>query len=287
VSAPSVVVTGAAGFVGRRLAALLEQRGDPVVAVAHRWADRHELAALLGEGPVAWCAHLGWYARPGDYLTNGPANLDALARSLELVEALGDRGCPHLVVTGSSAEYGGIEGPLHEDGPIDPPSVYGAAKASLRLLLRSGLRSPGMVLCWARLFNIAGPGEHPDRFVPSVARGLLAGERVAVSVGTQRRDFLDVDDVARALLHLGDAGVAGDVNVCSGEGISLRTFLSAIADRLGRRELLDFGARPASAHELRDVVGVNDRLVKATGWSAQFDRDGIAERVVDYWRSVL
>jgi nucleoside-diphosphate-sugar epimerase len=287
VNAPSVVVTGASGFVGRRLVALLEDRGDPVVAVSHRWADREQLTAVLGGGPIAWCAHLGWYARPDDYLTNVPANLDALARSLELVDLLGERGCPRVVVAGSAAEYGLIEGPLHEGAPVDPYSVYGAAKASLRLLLRSGLRPAGMALCWARLFNITGPGEHPDRFLPSVARGLVAGHRVAVSVGTQRRDFLDVEDAARALLLLGDAGVVGDVNVCSGEGLPLRTLLSAIGDRLGRRELLDFGARPASAHELRDVVGVNHRLLEATGWSAQFDRDGIAERVVDYWRSVL
>ena len=108
-----------------------------------------------------------------------------------------------------------------------PRSVYGASKASFHLLLDSSWRPPSLAVTWARLFNLTGAGEHPDRLLPTVVRGLLAGRSVDLSPGDQLRDYLDVDDVADALVHLASAGVDGAVNVCSGRATSLRELLGA------------------------------------------------------------
>src|SRR6185436_4976208 len=143
--------------------------------------------SIVGDRQVDQAIHLGWYAHPSDYLTAVGPNLRSLDASLELVELLGRRSCRRLVVAGSSAEYGPSSGPLHEDDPIEPWSVYGAAKASLQLLLASSLCPPGLQVTWARLFNLTGPGEHPDRLVPMVVRSLLAGAPVDLSPGEQQR----------------------------------------------------------------------------------------------------
>ncbi len=184
------------------------------------------------------------------------------------------------MVAGSCAEYRPSDHPLRESDPIEPWSVYGATKAALRLLLASSLRPPSMRVTWARLFNITGPGEHPDRLVPSVVRAVAAGHPVDLSPGEQTRDFLDVDDVAGALVHLSSIDVEGPVNVCSGIGITLRSLLEQLADRVGDRSLLRFGARGYGAHDPMMTVGDAARLT-ATSWSPSHTTTDMIDRVAD------
>jgi nucleoside-diphosphate-sugar epimerase len=277
-----VLVTGAAGFIGTRVKTQLLAQGHEVVAVEHRWHSREELQARIAPKRFAECIHLGWYARPGDYLTNTSANLRSLTDALTLVECIGALGCEHLVVAGSCAEYGPSDGVVSEDARIGPWSVYGAAKTALRVLLESSWRPAGLGVTWARLFNVTGPGEDSGRLVPSVARALLRGENVPLSPGEQRRDFLDVDDVASALGWLSAQRAEGVFNVCSGNAVTLRHLLGAIADRIGAPTLLQFGARDYGLHDPMILAGDNTRLV-ATGWARARSFSEMVDRTVEYW----
>ena len=252
------------------------------MAVPHRWASLAELAAGVGDGPVDRCIHLGWYADPTDYLTNEAGNADATARSDELVAFLVERGCRRLTVAGTCAEYGEHDRPIREDDPVAPWSAYGRAKAAFHARLVAA-PPPGMAVTWARLFNLTGPGEDHRRLVPWVVRSLLAGEPVDLSPGAQVRDYLDVVDVATALVALADTDAVGTFNVCSGGGIALRDLLGGIGARLGREELLGFGRRPYGEHDAPMVVGSSERLRAATGWRPRHDIDAMTDRVVDHW----
>ena len=106
-----------------------------------------------------------------------------------------------------SAEYAPSSRALTEDDPVQPWSVYGAAKAALCTLLASSWRPAGLAVAWARLFNVTGPGESPERLLPTVARSILTGDAIDLSPGDQVRDFLDVRDVASALVALSSAPV--------------------------------------------------------------------------------
>ena len=291
---PSVLVTGASGFVGRRVVERLERQAAEVTRIDHAWASAAELEAAVGSRPFDRAIHLGWYARPDDYLTAVAPNLRSLDASLELVALLGARECRSLVVAGTCAEYRPAGERLRETDPIEPWSVYGAAKAALHVLLDSSLRPTGLQVTWARLFNLTGPGERAERLVPSVVRALADGRAVDLSPGDQVRDFLDVDDVAGALVHLATAGVDGPVNVCRGEGVALRDLFEQIADRVaaqapsgsgdpGRtRELLRFGARSYGAHDPMYTVGDASRL-GATGWEPTYSTSAMIDRVVALW----
>lgn len=254
--------------------------------IPHAWGGAEELRALLGSISVTHVVHLGWYADPSDYLTAAEPNLASLRNALDLVDVAAERGCRHLVVVGSSAEYGPSSAPHQEREPTQPWSVYGACKASLHLLLQSSWRPPSIGFAWARPFNLTGPGEHPARLVPTVVRSLLAGEMVALSPGEQVRDFLDVADVASALVGLSEADAEGTYNVCSGRGVTLRGLLTRLAQRAGDPELLRFGARGYGPTEPMVAVGSNRRLREA-GWRPRHDLDGMLDRAVGYWRSHL
>jgi nucleoside-diphosphate-sugar epimerase len=279
----AVLVTGAGGFIGREVVGAVRRSGHDVVAIEHRWAAIEEVdEALSGRAPT-WCAHLGWYADPGDYLTSVDGNRRSLADSLDLVALLGRIGCDHVVVTGSCAEYAPASVDLTETAEVAPWSAYGAAKAALHLLLGSSLRPTGLTVTWARLFNLTGPGEHPARLVPSVVRSLLEDRPMDLTTGEQVRDFLDVTDVAAALVALGERRVDGVVNVCSGTGVELRDLLRRVGARLGREDLLHFGARLRGLHDADRTVGDNARLRATTGWSRSIDTERMIDRLVDHW----
>lgn len=273
VSGANTLVTGAGGFIGRWVMADLATRGVPCIPVEHRWQSIAEVEAIIGDREVGRCIHLAWYTRPDDYLTSRAANRRCLDASLDLAELLLETGCRHLLVTGTSAEYASSEGDLDEDSRLGPSTVYGACKASLRLLLRTFWREQGRGLAWARIFNVTGPGEHPQRLFPSVARALAAGLPIELSDGAQVRDFLDVRDVASALVALSQVEATGDYNVSSAQPATIRELLESATAHMGGRELLRFGARPRHPGESSRVVGRNRQLLEATEWRPTYSME--------------
>ena len=181
-------------------------------------------------------------------------------------------------MAGSCAEYAPSDAPLTEESPIAPWSVYGAAKASLHLLLDSSMGAD-LEVVWARIFNLTGPGEHPDRLFPWVLHEVAAGRPVALTSGRQQRDFLDVADVARAVATLGAGGVTGTFNISSGQGHALRDLIEQLVPPGSGRELLDFGARPHGEHDPMTMIGDNRRLVECTDWRPRYTIDEVLARV--------
>jgi len=280
----TVLVTGAGGFIGRSVVRRLVERGETPVVLPHRWLGRKGLESLLPAGDVDGCIHLGWYADPRDYLVNIAENRQSLQDSLDLVEILGGRGCKSLVVAGTSAEYAASDEPLREDAPVAPWSVYGAAKTSLHQFLRSLFVPDGMVVSWARIFNVTGPGEDRNRLLPLVAQSVLAGREVPLTAGTQVRDFLHVDDVADALVQALYAARPGAYNVSSGQGTPLLQVLTELAQALGDPALLKFGERRRGEHDPDSVIGSNEAM-RELGWCPRHDLTQTIASVAEYWRA--
>jgi len=279
----TILVTGAGGFIGRSVVRRLLERGEAPLVLAHRWQGPQGLESLLPTGDIDACIHLGWYADTRDYLVNASENRRCLQDSLDLVERLGGHGCQSLVVAGTSAEYATSDSAFSEDAPVNPWSVYGAAKASLHQFLRSSLVPPGMVVSWGRIFNVAGPGEDPNRLLPQVARSVLAGREISLTAGTQVRDYLHVDDVAEGLVQAMYAARPGAYNISSGRGVPLSQILTELARLVGDPSLLKFGERERGEHDPDSVVGSNAAL-RGLGWRPHHDLTQLLASVADYWR---
>jgi len=265
----TLLVTGGAGFIGRHVVATLESARVPCIVIEHSWRSIDDIVEVVGETHVDACIHLGWYTNPRDYLTAAPENLQCLRSSIELVDWLLDRGCRHLTVSGTSAEYAASTRSLDETSPLgSDQTVYAASKTALRLLLRSSWLGAEMTVAWGRVFGATGPGENAQRLLPSVARALGAGTPMDMTAGSQVRDYLDVRDVARAFVALSQAGAAGDYNVSSGNGLAIRDLIAHVTN--GRDSaVLRYGKLPMRAGETPYIVGDNRRLREATGWEPQ------------------
>ncbi len=128
----------------------------------------------------------------------------------------------------------------------------------------------GLSSAWGRIFFVYGPYEHPSRLVPSVIRALRQGVPARCTAGTQLRDFLHVRDVAAAFVALLDSTIEGPVNIGSGQPVEIRRLIYAIADTLGRRDLVELGAALPASDPLAVIADVA-RLHDDLGWSPEYD----------------
>jgi UDP-glucose 4-epimerase len=277
----SILVTGAAGFLGSQVVQQLRERGDHVVAVRHRWSDAEELAIAVGEDPIQRAVHLGWHTGPG-YRHDAAANLAGFRASLELVELLSARECHHLVAIGTGLEYAPRERPVSEADELGPTDVYGAVKAALGILLTGPVTPAPFPVAWARVFNPGGPGERPPRVLPTVAAALARGDHVDLSDGEQQVDLLDVSDVAAGIVALSDLGRSGSWNIASGETHRLRDVIVSLATRVGDPAMLRFGIRSRDAD--RDCyVGDSTKLRTDTAWQPVFGLEAVLDRISEEW----
>jgi nucleoside-diphosphate-sugar epimerase len=294
-----VLVTGASGFIGRHSLRFLVERGHEVHAVARGrlpplvgigchvcdLLDPNQAQALIDLVRPTHLLHLAWYAVPGKFWT-APENDAWVAASGHLVRAFAAAGGRRVVVAGTCAEYDWSHDLLSETStPLAPATRYGTAKNTLRTSLAAAAPALGLSWAWGRVFFLYGPHEVPGRLVSDVTAGLLAGRRVAVSTGTQERDFMHVADVARAFVTLLDSGFGGPLNVATGKVVPVRDVIERLGTLTGGSELIDFGARPSPPGDPPRLAADVRALTTKVGFTPRYDLARGLQDTVDWWRS--
>ena len=226
----TILVTGAAGFIGAYTCRALAARGEAVVGLdnyndyydprlkrdrvaalcpdadirALDLADRDGMAALFDEVRPDRVVHLAAQAGVRYSLTNPHAYVDSnLVGFVNLLELCRHRGVQHLAYASSSSVYGdSATPPFSEDQRVDQPrSLYAATKAANELMAHTyahlyGLRATGL-----RFFTVYGPWGRPDMAPLLFSRAVLAGRPIDVfNHGRMRRDFTFIDDIVAGVL---------------------------------------------------------------------------------------
>lgn len=295
-----VLLTGATGFIGRHCLSRLLGNGYEVHAVSSRTppegqpgVDWHK-ADLLEPGQAlklvhevrpTHLLHLAWYAVPGEYWTSSE-NLRWVQASLELLRAFAASGGQRIVVAGTCAEYDWQYGYCREQvTPLLPRTLYGACKHSLQLMLTTFAAQTELSAAWGRIFFLYGPKEQPNRLVASVVRSVLQGQPARSSHGEQVRDFLHVEDVAEAFVALLGSAVSGPVNVASGRPVAIKDMVYAIADSVGKRDLVRLGEVPVPASDPPLLVADVGRLRNEVGWRPRYDLASGLEQTIEWWKA--
>ena len=231
-----IAVTGATGFIGRAIVRRLERDGRAVLALSSAEldllrADAGEIKRLLGENDVTACVHAAWYTHHADYLTHA-INRDWIAATLRLADGFAAAGGDRFVSLGSCAEYalGRLDGPCTEDEtPIKPATLYGQCKRDLFEVLAGR----DLDLVWPRVFFVYGPGDRPERLVPSLIEGFRRAAAEPPRYGGLRRDYIHVDDLADQIVRLLDCDLQGPVNTGTGQAPTLASIYREIGQQFG------------------------------------------------------
>jgi len=297
-----VLVTGAGGFIGRPAIAQLLAGGHEVHAVHSRapgpqvegvvWHQADLLASGAAETLAAQVGavdllHLAWYAAPGSFWS-ALDNVDWITPTLRLLRSFARAGGRRAVVAGTCAEYEWGGDVLVEDSTrLVPATLYGACKRATHVAAEALAERLGIELAWGRIFFLYGPGEDPARLVSSLARGLLAGEDVPTTEGSQLRDFMHVADVAGAVVALLKSDVHGAVNIASGRPVTVRDIATEIGIAAGRLDHIAFGAMPHRENDPERIVADVRRLRDEVGFSPRLElAEGISQ-TVSWWRENL
>lgn len=172
---------------------------------------------------------------------------------------------PQIVIAGSWFEYAAQSHPIREDDPLAPSTPYGVSKAAAHMLTYAyAEKLPITVL---RLFNLYGSGEMPPRLAPTLIERARNHQPIDLTGGEQIRDFVYVEDAAAvfwaAIQNPPMVGQPRVLNVGTGQGTQLRTFVEMLAALLNERGLspdLRFGTLPYRTGEAMHAVANTDAL---------------------------
>jgi nucleoside-diphosphate-sugar epimerase len=284
------LITGATGFIGRRVALRLATEGFRVTSLQRSGegvGGVHETIVLPSFTPASIAdalrfrnfdclfhlASYGVHPAHRDLSEMFRINVDVTRALVQIAAGWPDAS---VVISGSGAEYDltNSTSPVSEVQPLESFRSYGASKAAGGLLALATARANNLPLAYLRLFGVFGPGEAPHRLLPSLVDQLRQGRRVPLSSGDQLRDFLYVDDVVSALsaaaqfLRKSPCQIA--MNLSSGEPTSVRYFAECVADLMGAsRTLLGFGEIAKRPDDVMMFSGRPDLLEQTLGWQRE------------------
>ncbi|MDD5704300.1 MAG: NAD(P)-dependent oxidoreductase [Kiritimatiellae bacterium] len=287
-----MLVTGAAGFLGRHVVdvllaegaavTVLQGPGDPSQDMWTRCArvvsgdvcDPHAQADALAD--VQGVCHLAAYipqthtdhsATLRCHLVNADATLNLALRAAAA-------GVRRFVFASAGNMYAPSDRPCREEDPlfpVGPASGYLASKLTAEVYLNDVMRRTGLDVTVLRIGTPYGPGEPSRKVIPSFLRLAASGGPLHIKDGGGATyNFIYVEDVARCLASVLQMGPRGVFNVAAGESTSLLDLARHVSSIYGDRKVAiqvaqslsphpDRGFPPVSTDKARRMLGLRAR----------------------------
>jgi len=275
------LITGASGFIGR---ALLRQNLKGELHVTSRvytslpagitghfgdLGDK-EFVKHLAEQKFERVIHLAWEGLPN--LSEGN-NLRNLKTSKQFLEILASSGVKDFQIAGSCLEYGDKSGQLNEGVIGENLSDFASAKLEL-LEFIAGL---GVSYKWHRIFYAYGPFQHDNSLLSSAFSSAKNGVSLKLSNPNISRDFIYVDDVAKAISRLIETtSESGIFNIGSGQGTLVKNLVGTLNSIMGL-EVQDL-----LAEESPTMTADINKITKTCGWSPEVSIEQGVKKFVDW-----
>ncbi len=316
----TVIVTGAAGFVGMHVAERLLQRGETVIGVddfnayydpalkdlraarlaahpAFRMvradiAEPEAMLDLVRDTGSKRVVHLA--AQAGvRYSIDHPFAYQRsnLAGHLSILEACRHGEVEHLVYASSSSVYGDRpltgQGFREDDPTVSPVSLYAATKRSCELLSQSYAALYGFPQSGLRFFTVYGPMGRPDMAYFGFTEKIMRGDPIEVyGVGRMARDFTFVDDIVDGVIGVLDRppspGAHEVYNIGDSSPVGLMDMIRTLEAALGREAVKIM--RPMQPGDVTSTYADITKLNALTGYAPKVALAEGLSRFVDWWR---
>jgi GDP-4-dehydro-6-deoxy-D-mannose reductase len=306
----TVLVTGAAGFVGGHLLELLEQDDDWIMAwlrpgtepavlgkrvgwLAVEMHDREAVHAALAQTKPDAIYHLAGVPHVGDSWAHThetfAGNVLATHYLFDALRRL--KMTPRVLITSSATVYTPGPRALRETDPLRPNSPYGTSKLAQEMLAQRFFADDGIPAIIARAFNHFGPRQSPAFVAPSIAKQIAEIESgtkppvMAMGNLDPQRDMTDVRDTVRAYRAMMQSATPGTAyNVCTGTPIAVRTLVETFLSKA--RLPIEIVQDPARLrpNDTPLILGDRSKLQADTGWTPQIPLEQTVDDLLTYWR---
>ena len=281
-----IFVTGSAGFIGSAVVTALIERGHSIAVLLRNSSDPWRLSNIIDQieviegdfnhissfaaGLGAWqpeCVlHLGWQGAANTERNDidQTANIQS---SVKLAALAAEIGVSLFIGLGSQAEYGPQNEALDETAPLQPTTLYGAAKAATFHMCGAICGLHGVRFAWVRVFSTYGPQDNPIWLIPYLITAFKAGTAPALTPCEQIWDYLFVDDAAQGIIAvLETADARGPFNLGSGAAVQLRYIVTSVRDVVAPNVSLGFGEIDYRPDQVMHLEANISKLTNITGW---------------------
>ncbi len=272
-----VLVTGAAGYIGRHVVKTFLDAGYQVLAndlnykgVDQRanivdvpiFQENNEIYHQLKEPDIL--IHLAW---KDGFIHNSPAHMAELSKHVIFLQNMINGGLPSLSVMGSMHEIGYWIGKVDETTPCNPLSFYGIAKNALRQTLLLETEKKSVSMHWLRAYYIYGDEAHGSSIFSKIAQAVEDGKKTfPFTTGKNKYDFIDVDTLAEQILYASiQDEVQGIINVCSGKAIELGEQIEKFITKHHYDIQLEYGKYPERPYDSPAIWGDSKKIEKILG----------------------
>ncbi|WP_029520870.1 SDR family NAD(P)-dependent oxidoreductase [Persephonella sp. IF05-L8] len=309
----TILVTGAAGFIGWRTAKFLLEGGFNVVGIDNmnnyydvrlkEWrkkdlekyenfrffeVDIENLGALkVLFDNFDFDAVLNLAARAGvRYSMENPhVYLQTNAQgTLNLLEMMKEKGIKKMVLASTSSLYAGQPMPFKETLPVNTPiSPYAASKKAAEVMAYTYHHLYDMDITVVRYFTVYGPAGRPDMSIFRFIKWIDEGTPIKLfGDGSQARDFTYVDDIAKGtILAMKPMGYE-IINLGGGRNpISLKTIIEKIENLLGKKAKIEY--KPFHKADMKETWADIEKAEQLLGWKPEIDIDEGLKRTVEWY----
>ncbi|AVM25809.1 dTDP-glucose 4,6-dehydratase [Bacillus pumilus] len=173
-----------------------------------------------------------------------------------------------------------------EQTPLSPNNPYSASKASSDLLVKSYIHTHQLPAMITRCSNNYGPYQHEEKLIPTIIRKAINGEKIPIyGDGQQIRDWLYVEDHARAVKQVLDNGTAGQVyNIGGGNEKTNLDLTKTILAQLGiSHDRISF-VEDRKGHDRRYAIDAS-KLKGELDWTQETSFEAGIEKTINWYRA--
>lgn len=300
------LITGSSGFIGSHLITELKTNGYNVVKCDLRCSDDSISLDIMNQEMIQDIIE----EQTPDIIINmaGQANVGLSWKKPQLTFQLNTVGLINIleavknvnpmirvIAIGSSDEYGKLKDRginVTEDIPVNPISPYAISKYAQEMFSQLYVKSYGMDICMARLFNLGGSGQSKGYMISDFSSGIAeveSGKRQFVTVGNldSARDFTHVKDACKAVRLIAEKGHSGEIyNICSGLTHKAQEVLDMLVSMANMPIVIKQDPSLIRPSDTPVVCGNHDKLTAHTGWMPNKSLYEILSDALEYWRNV-